>query len=166
MEFSRPEFEELLKWDYDQPNVIEIRMEDLTAYPLDVFMRISRFLEILDEENQGYFEAMSSSLRYKMNRLNHKGRRYMPGNLPMFPVPKREKHTITVQLLEKIIEMKSFKRMSGGRKQGQENVKNHFRKGVPGDWRNHLNEEHIRFFKKEYNPVLLKLGYEEVEDWE
>ena len=66
---------------------------------------------------------------------------------------------------EKIIELKSFKRMSGGRKKGQENVKNHFRKGVPGDWRNHLTQAQIEVFKEKYNPVLLKLGYESESNW-
>lgn len=166
MDFSEPEFEEMLKWNYQQGNVLEIRMEDLTAYPMEIFMRITRFLEILDEDEQGYLESVSNALQYKMNRLNHKGRRYMPGNLPMFPVPRIRRNTITPALLEKIIDIKSFKRMSGGRKKGEENVKNHFRKGVAGDWRNHLNEAHIAAFRERYNPVLLKLGYEEVEDWE
>lgn len=166
MEFSEPGFNELFKWDYNQPNVLELRMEELTAYPLEIFMRIARFLEILDEDDQSYVEAVSSSLQYKMNRLNFKGRRYMPGNLPMFPVPRRRQHKVTPQLLEKILDIKSFKRMSGGRKKGQENVKNHFRKGVPGDWRNHLNADHIAAFKERYNPVLIKLGYEESEDWD
>ncbi len=165
MEFSRPNFEEMLRWDYNQDNVLEVRMEDLTAYPLEVFMRIARFLEIMDEEDQGYFEAMASTLQYKLNRLNFKGRRYMPGNLPMFPVPRRQRNCITPTLLERIIEMKSFKRMSGGRKKGQENVKNHFRKGIPGDWRNHLNDEHIAAFREKFNSLLLKLGYEEEEAW-
>ncbi len=165
MDFSQPEFEEMLKWDYNQANVIEIRMEDLTAYPLEMFMKIGRFLEILDESDPGYFESVSNTIQYKMNRLNVKGRRFMPGNLPMFPVPRRQRHRIPPTLLEKIIEMKSFKGMTGGRKKGQENVKNHFRKGVAGDWRNHLNEEHIAAFREKYNPVLLKLGYETSEDW-
>lgn len=166
MDFSSAEFDELGKWDYNQPNVLEIRMEDLTAYPLEIFMRIARFLEILDEGEQGYLESMAGSIQYKMNRLNVKGRRFMPGNMPMFPVPRRPQTTITPELLEKVIDLKSFKRMSGGRKKGQENVKNHFRKGVPGDWRNHLSAEHIAAFKERFNPVLIKLGYEKTEDWQ
>lgn len=55
--------------------------------------------------------------------------------------------------------------MSGGRKKGQENVKNHFRKGVPGDWRNQFTEAHIAKFKSEFNPLLLKLGYETDPGW-
>jgi tetratricopeptide (TPR) repeat protein len=58
----------------------------------------------------------------------------------------------------------SFANLSNGRIEGQEN-KSHYRKGQPGDWRNHFDSSHIDCFKKLYNPLLLKLGYETNEDW-
>ena len=165
MAFSKAQFEAMYRWDYEQEKVLEIRMEDLTAYPLDMFMRILRFLDLLDESDQGYLEATTSTLQFKMNRLNQKGRRYMPANLPMFPVPRIRRSSVTCPVLHSILEQKSFKRLSGGRKKGQENVKNHFRKGVAGDWRNQFTEAHIAKFKSEFNPLLLKLGYETDPDW-
>jgi len=41
----------------------------------------------------------------------------------------------------------------------------HYRLGVPGDWRKHFEPVHIEYFKKLYNPLLLKLGYESDEGW-
>lgn len=78
----------------------------------------------------------------------------------MFPVPRRPVHTISVSMLQNILERKSFKNLSGGRRRGQENAKSHYRKGVPGDWTNHLNDEHVRVFRQHYGDLLMKLGYE------
>ena len=69
------------------------------------------------------------------------------------------------ELLRRILDKKSFQRMSGGRKKGEEDVKNHFRKGVPGDWRNHFTPALLEAFKAHYNPLVLKLGYERDEHW-
>ncbi len=165
MEFSRPEFEAMYDWDYNQEHVLELKMEDLTRNSVPQFFRIVRFLNILDEEEHQGIGRLLLSLNLKMNRLNQKGRRFMPGNLPMFPVPRIRIGTIPSSQLSEILEKKNFARLSGGRKRGQENVKSHYRKGVPGDWKNHFNEEHIRVFKAEYNDLLMKLGYESDADW-
>ena len=63
------------------------------------------------------------------------------------------------------LERLSFKKLAGGRKKGEENIKSHYRKGVHGDWKNHLNDDHVAFFKEHYNELLIKLGYETDGDW-
>ena len=41
-----------------------------------------------------------------------------------------------------------------------------FRKGVSGEWRNEFKPEHVEAFKEtDANGWLVKLGYEENEDW-
>ena len=67
--------------------------------------------------------------------------------------------------LDAILKRQSFERITGGRRPGEENPKHHFRKGVSGDWRCHFTEAHVEHFKRLYNPVLLKTGYEQREDW-
>ena len=52
-----------------------------------------------------------------------------------------------------------------GRLKGNENPKNHFRKGISGDWKNHFNESHKQAFKKLYPGLLEKLGYEQNDLW-
>lgn len=165
MEFSRPIFEEMYKWDYEQDRVLECKMEQVTSDPLNEFTRIVRFLGILDEAEHRGISRMALSANLKMNRLNNKGRRFMPGNLPMFPVPKRRLRAIPTWGLQSILQKKSFVNLAGGRKRGQENVKSHYRKGVPGDWKNHFEEGHVKYFKENFNHVLIKLGYETNEDW-
>lgn len=67
--------------------------------------------------------------------------------------------------LKEALKENDFFAMSGGRSPGQEDIKNHYRKGVSGDWRNHFQKEHINYFKAKYNDLLIKLGYEVCQDW-
>ena len=54
---------------------------------------------------------------------------------------------------------------TGGRRRGDEDPGSHYRKGAPGDWIHHFTAEHRQYFKKRYNDVLLKLGYERDANW-
>ncbi|NNF57304.1 MAG: sulfotransferase [Rhodothermaceae bacterium] len=161
--FSRPTFEEMQSWDYTQDHVLELKMEGLTADPLTGFVRILTWLDLLEKQGEGVHPVRTATLR--LNRLNHRGRRFMPGNLPVFPVPRRRLARIPRSELGRILRQRSFARLTGGRKRGTENVKSHYRKGTPGDWRNHLSEAHIRAFKERYGDLLVTLGYETSPDW-
>lgn len=68
------------------------------------------------------------------------------------------------KILEAVQE-NDFSVLSGGRKAGQQDFKNHYRNGTPGDWENHFEKEHIELFQANYNNLLLKLGYETNETW-
>lgn len=41
-----------------------------------------------------------------------------------------------------------------------------FRKGQPGNWREHFTDENIRVFKENTGDLLIRLGYEQTQDWE
>lgn len=76
------------------------------------------------------------------------------------------------QLLEAIIARNQFERLSGGRKfwkkarkQGQEDPRSHFRKGIIGDWKNYLKPDHIVRFKQVAGDKLIELGYERDLNW-
>jgi hypothetical protein len=71
---------------------------------------------------------------------------------------------VSLERLRGIVEAHSFRALTG-RKAGVEDPSSHYRKGVVGDWRNHFAPAHVEYFKKLYNPLLLKLGYESQEDW-
>ena len=165
MEFSRWVFEQMYSWDYDQENVLELRMEDVTARPVEHFAEIARFLGILDEDMPEGARRMTRQFQMRINRLNQRGRRFMPANLPMFPVPRRRFKEIAPSMLETIVRKKSFEKLAGGRKKGEENVQSHYRKGKAGDWQNHFTEAHKEAFKQSFNDVLLKLGYESDRSW-
>ena len=67
--------------------------------------------------------------------------------------------------VREIVERHSFERLSGGRRTGHEDLRHHYRRGMPGDWRNHFTPRHTEYFQRLYNPLLLRLGYETREDW-
>lgn len=75
------------------------------------------------------------------------------------------KNFLSAGTLRKIVLANDCVKLSGGRKPGEEDVAHHYRKGVPGDWKNHFKEVHVCAFKERYNDLLLKLGYENDPDW-
>jgi hypothetical protein len=40
-----------------------------------------------------------------------------------------------------------------------------FRKGKPGDWREHFTQKNIDYFKESTGNLLIELGYEADNDW-
>ncbi len=63
----------------------------------------------------------------------------------------------------------SFQKLSGGRKQGQEDNRSFFRKGASGDWKSYFDKDVIDHFKNSqnarWNKLLVNLGYEKSENW-
>lgn len=55
----------------------------------------------------------------------------------------------------------SFKRLTGGRKRGQEQPGAFMRKGVIGDWRNHFDEVDRATFQEHAGTLLKELGYDD-----
>jgi hypothetical protein len=138
MEFIRQGvLKHLRKWDYHLPNVMEVKMEELTGNPLEKFIEIFDYLGILEDKSSLF-------------------RRSDPGS---------SGQRISLKALGKIIHKKRFSALSGGREKGEEDVKNHFRKGISGDWMNHFNDDHKQYFKENHNDLLIKLGYEKNENW-
>lgn len=67
--------------------------------------------------------------------------------------------------LKNLLDRQSFQTKTGGRKQGQEKQKSHYRKGISGDWKNYFKEEHIAQFKQITEELLIELQYEENMNW-
>ena len=63
-----------------------------------------------------------------------------------------------------LLEKYSFKNISG-RKQGSEDIKHHYRKGTPGDWKNYFTNQHKDLFKKLSDDLLIICGYENNNNW-
>ena len=144
MDFVAPYMADMVSWDYQNPHFIQIRMEELTNNPYQQFAIIFRFLGLLDEQPL----TIGRRTRYALSRRLYGSQNQLP-----------------VEKLLWIIWQNDFSKKSGGRSSGQEDTTKHYRKGTVGDWRNHFKPAHIAHFKQRYNPLLLKLGYEQVEDW-
>lgn len=166
LECRRDEFNRMYNWNYCLPNILEIKMEDLTQSPYQTFLEIFEFLGGLDTSTRFRTRTRFNVLS-TMNRLVWEGQQLGSRLLPTItrrPLGKKLTH-VTAERLLGIIYEKNFRKKSGGRLAGEENVKNHYRKGVPGDWKNHFTPKHIEAFKENYNDLLIKLGYESTGNW-
>lgn len=117
VEFSGYFLDHMLAWNYDAPNVLPVRMEDLISDPAGQWRRMLAHWQVLDQLPEGR--------------------------------------------LDELLQTYSFDRLAGGgRKVGEEDETSHYRKGVPGDWRNHLTEDHLTLFRKRYGDLVERLGYQ------
>jgi len=71
---------------------------------------------------------------------------------------------LTNNEIDMLLDKYSFQKISG-RKQGTEDIKHHYRKGTPGDWRNHFTNEHKNIFKDLSGSLLVTCGYEKDNNW-
>ena len=69
------------------------------------------------------------------------------------------------EVLGKLIDRYSFKKMSKGRNPGQEDKQNHYRKGIAGDWQNCFSDNIKNVFKQKTGDLLIVLGYEQDMNW-
>lgn len=67
--------------------------------------------------------------------------------------------------VKEIVETHSFRRLSGGRSQGQENKSSFFRKGMSGDWKNHFTPDLKELYKELIGDFLIEFGYEQSYSW-
>ncbi len=155
MEYGERELQDLNNWNYSQPNVLEIKMEQLIQKPYEGFVEIFRFLDLVDEGLWSGGWSLSRQLHLLLAAIGNK--RFVPFSYKLKKIP--------IETLLFTVFDNRFSKLAKGRKPGHEDVQSHYRKGVSGDWVNHFTEEHKKFFKERYNNLLVRLGYETGTDW-
>jgi hypothetical protein len=155
LDFNADVFEDMWTWDYEQPNVLELKQEIFTKDPLNGFVEVFRFLGILDEQHHGKKAQAKYLIASAANVLNRHGK------LPMV----RPMATLPAERLLGIVHNHRFETKTKGREAGKEDVNSHYRKGQAGDWANHFTDAHIAAFKERHNELLIRLGYETNPDW-
>ena len=156
MQFTKKEFEDLYNWDYSQPHILEIKMEDLIQNPYETMVDAFSFLGIV---NRTYSLKTTAAFlgEAALNRIRVRTRGLFPFRMRIRKLP--------VENLLGYVYDNRFSKKADGRNAGQEDMTSHYRKGIAGDWVNHFNSEHRKYFKENYNDLLLKLRYEESPDW-
>ena len=161
----------MFDWDYNQPNILELKMEEFTREPnmqYKIFLDIFQHLEIIDENycrkiiDENCRQVSTKKLLHlTFSRILNIAHCQRKGSLPCRHYMKK----ISIPQIMTVFYNNSFQVKTSGRKPGEEDVKNHLRKGVPGDWINHFNEDHKAYFKERYGDILIKLGYEIDSNW-
>jgi len=144
-------------WDYERPDVLELKQEQFTKDPYRGFLEVFRFLGVLDESHYNKQRWLSYLLRSALNITSLKSSGLQPLRAPFDSIPGER--------LLGVVYDNRFETFSEGRDKGKENVKSHYRKGAGGDWINHFEPVHVEVFKRRWNALVLKLGYESNPDW-
>lgn len=157
MEFIAPYIESLSTWRYrEQPSILELRMEDLIADPLTAWRPIFGHLQLAEPERSSIDFARWGLLRWNLAKRRGKpaalayARRYLPA-APLRRLP--------AAYLPEVLDRYSFESLTG-RTLGQEDPGHHYRRGVAGDWRNHLKPVHLKAFRDRFGDLVERLGYE------
>lgn len=158
LDFSDWVFRQMGAWDYGREDVLELQMEALSADPEREFREAFDFLGMLGPDARGPWRRTLTTVLPRVNALHYRGRHRVPFGIPISPfrlplsaLPKTE--------VGSVVERKSFERLSGGRKRGEEDVRSHFRKGKAGDWKHHLSAELLDLFDVRHPGLVEQLGY-------
>lgn len=156
IEFSAQFFDTMSDWDYDRPDILEVRMEDLISAPQERWSEIFTHLDLHTPGRTPYDGYGTAAFRWNLapRRMSPRVLAYPRHVLPRLPL-RRLPRTYLPDALDRF----SFERMSRGRKPGQEDVTSHYRRGEPGDWRNHLNEQHLKALDARTGDLVRRLGY-------
>lgn len=157
MEFSGWMIDTMDTWDYEQPGMMEIKMEDFTADPVTWWIKVFDHLGLLAGDDTRQVLPMAR-VKWNLARRIEKPRsidmlrtRLRLGKVPIAKLPK--------SYVEWTIGRFSFENLAGGRVVGQEDQNSHYRRGIAGDWRNHFTDTHIAAFRDRYGDLVEKLGY-------
>jgi len=138
-------------WDYSDPRILELKMEDVVREPVKWLREALEFIGLVESRSAGIGGDLVSAVASLKRRR--------PWMVPFRIVP------LPASILEDSIRRNAYEVKANGRAQGVENVSSHYRKGVSGDWVNHLGPRHREYFKARHGELLVKLGYESDLDW-
>lgn len=157
VEFLDFAYNAMRDWDYGRPDTLELKQEELTRAPYEGFLRIFDFLGVLDPSD---FDKAARLAHWRKVARNLAAER-IPGMKGLHqPI-----RTFPAEPLLGIVYSHRFDRLAGGRAAGEEDVKSHYRKGTPGDWRNHFDVDVLAAFRERHGDLVTLLGYEDDDDW-
>jgi hypothetical protein len=157
IDFSARNIESIAEWDYQQTNVLEMTFEGLVRDPFPQLLKALRFLGLINHEPPDKYTCISYSY--------YTGRCCLLVRSLLRIQTKVRRMTINQSELDWILRRNSFERKSRGRARGQEDTMSHYRKGVPGDWRNHFMPGHKDHFRESFGNLLVNLNYEKDNNW-
>ncbi|MFT4847774.1 MAG: hypothetical protein ACI83B_000295 [Sediminicola sp.] len=152
----KQQFEDMASWSYDNPDILEIKFEDLIKDPQKTWASILEHIGIKTRANP----LLSNILQIHNKIINSISIRSKLD----FNKWLRIKSDLSEKQIQTILKNFSFESLSGKPK-GEEDIQNHYRKGTSGDWKNYFTDTHKRLFKEQWSELLIHLGYEQNTDW-
>lgn len=150
MEFTGYVFRAMERWDYDREGILELRFEELADRPYQFWLRAMDHLGLLDDDDFGLRRSLVYAIRGLVNQAE-KTFAWWPFRAAVHGIP-------AGRLLGLVFDNR-FEKKSGGRDPGESDPESHYRKGQPGDWKNHLTEGHLEEFERKFPRLLEKSGY-------
>lgn len=140
-----------------EPAVVEARATLGTMGKAEgMRLMIDRYLEAVTTIHRGWIVAGARVFRYEDMWANQQESFRQIFEFCGFHAPAWRRRSIVLR--------NSFARHTWWRF-GREQVKSHLRKGTPGDWRNHFDEELKAYFKSRDDGALVLAGYEKDDRW-
>ena len=158
IEFSSLFLEPMAGWNYQQPGMLEVKMEDVTADQVKMWALIFSHLDMLVPEG-----ASGERRRMAAVRWNLAARREEPRSLALLRkvLPRVPLDRLPHAYIDNALARFSFSNLSRSkRKPGQVDENSHYRKGVAGDWQNHLTQRHLELIEQRYPKLIERLGYQ------
>jgi hypothetical protein len=157
IEFSNLFLEPMSTWNYHQPGVLEIKMEDLIADQAKQWTVLFSHYEMLYPEGTGGERVKLAKVRW-----NLAARRGTPRTLALMrkALPRVPLDRLPHSYVDNVLDRYSFTNLSkSDRKPGQVDENNHYRKGMARDWENHLTPRHLELINRRYGDLVQRLGY-------
>lgn len=151
IDFLAGVLDDIATWDYADPRILELKMEELLKAPEEELVRAMAFVGAVREEWGG----VASGLSHALANARRQHRRLVPFRISTLPA----------SVTRDAVRRHSFAAKTNGRPVGTEDVASHYRKGVAGDWINHFDAGHKAYFNERYGELLVRLGYESSLDW-
>lgn len=156
IDFRAEQFEEMASWLGNTSNkILEIKMEDATTLTYQTILTLTQHLGLLDDRYYGGVERIQFLLTKILGRVKRKLHLPTPTLI----------HKLPAERILGIVWENEFAKKTSGRKPGEESTASHYRKGLHGDWINHLNNQHRELIKQKYNNIILGYGYETDASW-
>jgi len=151
IDFNAAFFKNMEGWNYSDSNILDIKFEDVINDTYAELIKMATFLNLIDHGNHGYLSAFLLNSKWISNRVLNK---FITNG------SKFRSEKMSEEAFSEILYRLSFQKLSKGRKRGTIDEKSHYRLGVPGDWKNHFNSDHVKYFDQKYPNLIAKLNYQ------
>lgn len=151
IDFSGPTIDLMGTWDYQQESVLELSFEEMVADPYAAWLRIGLHLRLVEERETTWLDDLSNLSDRLLRVLQHLSRQRIRKRIPRSKVP--------AETFLGIVHQHRFSKLAKGRRPGEEDASSHYRKGEPGDWKNHFTSKVEARFQERFPGLLDKLGY-------